>query len=54
MLATPSAGVARRKAAPDVLPHIARLADAMHARLVAAAASATRAAGRAPADAAAP
>jgi hypothetical protein len=37
MIATPSAAIARRKAQPDVLPHIAHLADAMHARLMAAA-----------------
>lgn len=40
MARVPSASVARRRPAPDVLPHIAELADAMHARLVEAAARA--------------
>lgn len=37
MLATPSAAAARRKAPPEVLPHIAELAEQMHQRLLAAA-----------------
>lgn len=37
MLATPSAAVPRRKAPPEVLPHIAELASQMHQRLRAAA-----------------
>ena len=37
MVAIPSAATAGRKPQPEVLPHIAELADAMHARLLAAA-----------------
>jgi len=45
MLAIPSAAVARRKSPPEVLPHIAGLAERMHARLREAALGATASTG---------